>query len=127
MNKLSDWLNGELQERSWSMRELGRRSGISQAQISDVINGKINPSANFCIKIAKALKLPPEMVLRRAGILPALTTAKEEKEILLHYFDQLSPGDQLRLLSIARTLATERIEYKTWSRRTDTSCCNGDH
>jgi transcriptional regulator with XRE-family HTH domain len=112
MNELPNWLNRELQKRGWSMRELGRRSGVSQAQISNVINGIARPSADFCIKVAKAFRLPPETVLRRAGILPALTTIKEERETLLHYFDQLSSADQNRLLAIARTLATERVEYK---------------
>lgn len=101
------------------MRELGRRSGVSQAQISNVINGVAKPSADFCIKVAKALKLPPVTLMTYAGILPPQTAAKEDEETLLHYFNQLSFRDQVRLISIARTLATERVEYETGDRATN--------
>lgn len=111
MNELSDWLTRELANRAWSMRELGRKSGVSHAQISNVVSGIAEPSADFCIKIATALDFPPITLMRYAGILPPKSTAKEDEEILLHYFNQLGFRDQIRLIAIARTLASERNEF----------------
>lgn len=71
MTILSDWLTTELAERGWSMRELARRSGISTAQISDVISGNANPGVKFCQAIAKGLGVPPTEIFRLAGHLPA--------------------------------------------------------
>lgn len=90
------------------MRELGRRSGVSQAQISNVISGMAKPSADFCIKVAIAFKLPPVTLMRYAGILPPQSAADEDEEVLLHYFNQLSARDQIRLIAIARTLTNEQ-------------------
>jgi transcriptional regulator with XRE-family HTH domain len=105
----NEWLLKEVQKTELSFAEIARRGGISHSRISQVLGGDL-PGADFCIGIAKALRLPPEVVLRRANILPSKSTAKEEEERLLHYFDQLSPGDQQRLISIARALGQEQVK-----------------
>ncbi len=64
------WLTGEVARRGWSLRELGRRSGLSGAVISEVARGKQCPGLRFCVQVAGAFGLPPESVLRRAGLLP---------------------------------------------------------
>lgn len=69
----STWLAEELTKRGWSHNELGRRAGISQTAISNVISGKRNPGADFCVKIAQALNEAPEKVLRLAEVLPSQT------------------------------------------------------
>jgi transcriptional regulator with XRE-family HTH domain len=90
MSKLSDFLNGEIETRGWSKRELARRSGISSAQITDVMNERAKAGAEFCVSVARALGEEPEDILRLAGILPPLPPAvREERETvcLLRRFD----------------------------------------
>lgn len=82
-NDFAIFLNTELQRRGWSQRELGRRSDVSGAAISQVISGVNTPSAELCIKIATALDTRPEYVLRLAGHLPPLPPAVEEERELL--------------------------------------------
>lgn len=65
-----DWLQGELNNRGWDQAELARRSGISTAQISRIVTGGRQPGRSSIDGIARALRLPPEDVLRQAGILP---------------------------------------------------------
>lgn len=66
------------------MRELGRRSGLTGAAVSAVIKGTQKPGFHFCTRIAKAFHLPPESVLRSAGLLPPVPPAvAEEREAVL--------------------------------------------
>ena len=93
---LAAWLTGEVERRGWSLRELGRRSGLSGAVISDVARGQQRPGLRFCVQIAGALGLPPEGVLRRAGLLPPLPPAVEEEQeavVMLRQLYAREPGD----------------------------------
>ncbi|MBN1887667.1 MAG: response regulator [Thermoflexales bacterium] len=64
-----NWLNDELQERGWSMRELSRRMGFSVSTVSRVLNGEQNPSGDFCQGLADAFNVPVNRVLWQAGLL----------------------------------------------------------
>lgn len=76
-----DWLQRELSNRGWDQAELSRRSGISSAQISRIVTGGRRPGKDSIDGIARALRLPPEDVMRQAGILPPKNA-------------NLSPGDR---------------------------------
>lgn len=102
---LSDWLTTQLQQRGWSMRELGRRSNISHAQISDVINGKSRAGADFCVAIAQGLGEPVDAVLRRAGLLPPLPPAVEEERELLFLLRRLPGSAREMIVMQIRALA----------------------
>lgn len=67
----NDWLLSQLKERDWSQADLARYSGLTRGGVSNYINGRI-PDESALRKIAKALKLSPEEVFRRAGLLPPL-------------------------------------------------------
>lgn len=104
MDNFSDWLNEELNKRGWIQADLYRRSGLSRTSISDVIAGNLAPGYKFCAAIARALDLPPEFVMRKAGLLPPEPTQNEKTERLLYLFDQLSERDRDNLLMIASAL-----------------------
>lgn len=104
MNDFSTWLNNELNARNWNQAELHRKSGMSRTVISNVIAEKVFPGFEFCIGVAKALDLPPEFVMRKAGLLPPAPTQNEKTERLLYLFDQLSERDRDNLLMIASAL-----------------------
>ena len=77
-NGLKAWLVQELKVRQLSQRELARQSGVSQTRISQTLSGDIPLSADFCIKIAQALEISPEYLLRLAEILPPEVTSSED-------------------------------------------------
>ena len=66
----SEWLKKELSERNWSQLDLLNRMGdyqISQAQLSRILSGVREASAEVCIGIAHALEIPREEVFRIRG------------------------------------------------------------
>ena len=103
-NAFTRWLQDQLDERDWSQSELARQAGVSSAMISDVLSGNANPGWGFCKKVASALDLPPENVLRLAQHLdpePEYTATRREAD---HVFSQLSDEDQGRALAMMRSL-----------------------
>lgn len=106
MDKLSDYLARELQTRGWSMRELSRRSGMSHAQISNVINGDSNAGYEFCLAIAKALDVEPGTLLSMAGFPDMMPGPVPEEREIVRLFRRLS--SQMRDLALAT--------LRTWTR-----------
>ena len=74
--EFADWLEQQVQERGWTFRELGRRAEMSSGAISKVMTGAVNPTWEFCAKIARALEMPEVEVFRRAGLLPPLPESR---------------------------------------------------
>lgn len=72
MEDFVTWLTGELDKRGWSNSELARRAGVTHTTISMIISKHNNPGPDLCQGIARAFKLPPEIVFRKAGLLPQL-------------------------------------------------------
>ncbi len=64
------WLSTELEKRTWSMRELGRRAQISHSWVADVVSGAKPASWEFCAAIAKPLRLSPIQLFVIAGLIP---------------------------------------------------------
>jgi transcriptional regulator with XRE-family HTH domain len=98
------WLSEELNRRGWSQRELARQIGVSHSFVSKTLSGERSPSANFCNKIAQALDVAPETVLRLAGILPPASPGQPSDDSTLQ-----------ELVELARNLPPERrqqiLEY----------------
>lgn len=101
MDKLIDWLLSESDKRGLSQGQLARLMGMSKTNVNNVINGKINYSADFCIALASALNVSPERVLRLAGYLPPITATAESDRItqqiidILRYMDDADKGEIL--------------------------------
>lgn len=107
MQEFSYWLNEELNQRGWSRSEAARRGEISPSMFDKVISGGANPGLDFCKAIARAFKMPPETVLRKAGLLSATSQDKAAEEELLDYFRALSP--ETRRLIVAQARAAYEI------------------
>jgi transcriptional regulator with XRE-family HTH domain len=101
------WFFEELRRRDWSQSDLSERSGISQGAISKVIQGQRNPGLDFCMGIAKAFQVPPEVVMRSAGILPPVPEIDEEREEIDYLFNELSSEGKKDILIYARFLLAE--------------------
>lgn len=97
------WLNQELTRLGWSQGRLSKHSGISRPLISQVLLGDVNPSADFCIKVAQALNESPEKLLRIASILPAIPASEDATlQELMELARSMPPEDREELLKYAR-------------------------
>lgn len=70
MKDFSTWLKQTLASRNIKPSELSYRSGVSDSQISRILNKKSKPSAVLLKKIAIPLRVTEEEILRAAGVLP---------------------------------------------------------
>lgn len=103
------WLAEEMNTRRWKPGDLAREADLSQSMISYVLSEQRNPGPDFCLGIAKAFAVPPELVFRRAGLLPALPGSADrisEDVTLVDLVDlmrRLTPGER-----------REVYEYAAW-------------
>ena len=97
----AEWLSGELNKRDWNQADLGRKTGLESATISNIVNGKRGVGYKACLKIAKALTLPPEEVYEAAGLLP---TNKQDPitQTILYIVDKLPADDKREVEEYAR-------------------------
>lgn len=97
-----DWLRKEMERREWSQSELARRSKLSPAQITRLLNGERGVGEAGLTAIAHALKLPPETVFRAAGILPPQTPENELIQQISYIAKDLPADEQEGLLEYAK-------------------------
>lgn len=64
MSKFTMNLKKLMIEREMTAADISRKTGITQATLSRYINGKRIPKINSVIKIAKALNVPIELLLK---------------------------------------------------------------
>jgi transcriptional regulator with XRE-family HTH domain len=93
------WLQEQLTQRGWDQAELARRSRITTAHISRLLTGENQPGPEACVKLARALQLPPE-----EGLLPRTKSTPEGVDGLLYYFTQVEEEDRRRILAMARAV-----------------------
>ena len=110
MKNFPEWLLGEIEKRGWTQAELARRAEVTPAQISRVLSQAQQPGPDTCTGIARALRISPEEVFRRAGLLPPQPEETPTSRELLYMFMQLDDQDQERILSITRTFLEEKKE-----------------
>ncbi len=102
----SNWLIAELNARNWSQSELSRQADLTRAAISNYVSGQ-NPNADAMRKIAKAFKLPPEIVFRAAGILPPAVDDPWAEE-MAHKINQLTGSRREMAERLLNTLLDEQ-------------------
>lgn len=64
MSKFTMNLKKLMIEREMTAADIARKSGMTQAALSRYINGKRTPNLNSVIKIAKALNVPIELLIK---------------------------------------------------------------
>ena len=109
-SKLDQWLIQEIKDRGWSIRELARRAELSHGTINSVLAGRSKPGIDFCLGIAKALRINPIRVFQIAEILPPAPEETPTSRELLYMFMQLDDENQKRIMSITRTFLEEEKE-----------------
>lgn len=71
-NEFKEWIEQEMQKRSWRQIDLARAGGIDPVTLNRILSMERKAGPDSCQAIARALGLPPEEVFRRAGLLPKL-------------------------------------------------------
>lgn len=116
----SYWLREEMQKREWTQADLMRHSGMSNAQISRVLNESREPGNDFLRAIARAFKVSPEIVFRAAGVLPELKKGEDPTQEQWNFiYTQLDQNKRQQLLQYAQYLAEEQAKYEARPRRMD--------
>ena len=104
--KFTTWLDMELDKRHWNHSELARQINMTEAAISHVFTDnkshKRNPGPDMCKAIAEALGLPPEIVYRQAGLLPAEIENPPNFDELKYWFTQMTDEEQEMFLAQGR-------------------------
>lgn len=99
----SEWLNQQIAGSGMTLREFGRRAGVSHATISNILGGQRGPGRNFLNAIAQVLEIPPDTVFRKAGFLPPIPGAEHDPTLgeILEVAKNLNPDDRLEVLDYA--------------------------
>jgi transcriptional regulator with XRE-family HTH domain len=93
-HELSDWISEKLKEKGWSVREFGRRIGVSPSHASRVVNGHVTPSFRLCNEIARAFSVRPQKVLVLAGLIPPEPAEVAGEKRMLHLYRELPAEDR---------------------------------
>ncbi len=102
MNNFVNWLLNEMDKRGMSQADLARASGLSKTAISKIISESRAPGHEASSAIAKAFNFPPEIVFRKAGLLPEKGEEPPELKELTHLYLTASEEVQEDILEYAR-------------------------
>ena len=97
-----DWLEKQMGERNWKPADLARAAGISQPTLTTIKHNRRTVGPEVAEKIARALGLPPEVVFRRADLLPAMPA--DDSEIIkrvVEVLKRLSQRERKEILEYA--------------------------
>lgn len=111
--ELAEWLEAEMKKRGWKNRELARKAGIAHSSVGRALNPYPDslPGKKVLAAIARALRVPDEMVFRKAGVLSREPEHLTDHEMLIHVYEQLRrAGREGELMTYADyLLSTLRI------------------
>ena len=79
--EFADWLETELEAQGWTQSDLARASGLHKSSISHVLKRQRKPGVDFVLAVARALKVSPQDLYVRAGLLPPLPSATGSPKI----------------------------------------------
>ena len=95
-----------------SLRELSRRTDISNAYLGQLERGRHDPSLRVLRTIASALDLPLATLLVRAGVLdedPDARAAEPDVEAAIRADPALTEPQRVALLSVYRSFMAARL------------------
>lgn len=106
-----------MREQKMSMRELGRRTGITASTISDWNTKKMNPGADKLLVISKALGVSVEELLEDTDTFQKKTVEeidveKMKDEDILAQYHSFTTGQKRHLLEYMKRLGEEYAEEK---------------
>jgi len=104
MENFGDWLLSELDKRKMSQADLANQTRLNRGTISNIINGTKGVGHESLTLIARALRLPVEVVFRAAGLLPPQTDEDPWVEEMSHNLGKLTGARRAIAESLVRSL-----------------------
>ncbi len=124
-----DLLRIARQARGWSQTELSRRSGVSQANLSKLENGLINPTEDVMTSVGTALGFPVEFFFQNDRVigLPMSVQYRKRASVGQKAIERLEAELNIRILHIRRLLNAAELEPElSLPRRLDVDEDGGD-
>lgn len=87
--EFNHWLEEEMKARGWSQADLAREANVSRGAIGNILREERKPGKTLLIAIANAFGLPPEVVFRKAGMIPPKSDGDPRIEIISHLMASL--------------------------------------
>jgi hypothetical protein len=100
MNDFASWLDEELSQRGWDEGQLSERSSVSVEALGKARRGA-PLSWEACVKIARALEVSPDVVLRKGGGLPPTHEGEIDLEDWCKVLALLPPNERDELYQMA--------------------------
>ncbi len=98
----ASWLTSELEIRGWKQADLARAADVPRGSINNLLTNMRKPGPELCTAIAEALTYPPEIVFRKAGLLPEEIEVSEAFLELKHRFEMAPENVKTEILDFAR-------------------------
>lgn len=114
-DRLNNWVHKKLRDTGWSMRELGRRAGLSSSYLSGVLSGKMNPGLKFYRGISEAFDVTIDALdrLDQEGIDPETQAGELLVDQISELCQSLPRAGQLKVLDYVLHLRQRQEEYLT--------------
>ena len=98
------WLQEQLNARGWGQADLANRAGINRQVIWGWLNRRKKPTEEYLVKVANAFEIPPQEILRVAGVLPMEPNHDAITEAILHLIGDLDSATKIDVLEYAKYL-----------------------
>lgn len=98
------WLVEQIDSRGWTNSELARRANLVPSTVSMVVSHQKRPGLEFCVGIAQAFGVPPEDVLRLAGLLPSIPAPIAEEHEVVTILRSLPAAIRRTVVTMLRAL-----------------------
>lgn len=107
------WLEERMLEKGLSQSQLAQEGGITRSAVSKLLTRQQQkPGVDMLTAIAKALNLPPELVFRKAGMLPARSIEEIDYEELKVLYSKLNDRDKNDVLDYIRMRIKRRQQIE---------------
>lgn len=108
MENIREFLEKEMDKRSWKQADLARAANLDSAVISNIINGRRRMGEETGKAIAHALNLPPEVVFRAANLLPQVPDLDPLTRQAEWLMGQLDPAAKQEAIDFIQFLADKQ-------------------
>lgn len=112
----SEWLHEEMRSRDWSIADLAREAGVSPGALGNVLRETRKAGADLCSGIAHALKIPPEFVFQKAGLLPEKPDRNKKIDEAIYLIEKLNESNQkdaIQYLRYRLQVQEQKGDYST--------------
>lgn len=120
-----DWLRRERENHGWSQAELGHYSGLGRSAINKLENHDQQPTTYNCINLSDPLGMPPEDLMRVAGLLPPKPDddplANKINFVVSKIPNKEDKEDVLAYVELRRKIAEERGKNESKEKRIKSS------